>query len=79
MTAFGGAMTSNVAFALRGLLSKKVKAESKSENLTSSNLYSILTLISFFLFYRLLWCSRATSSVQRGRPWRTSRRSRRRS
>ena len=50
MTAFGGAMTSNVAFALRGLLSKKVKAESKSENLTSSNLYSILTLISFFLF-----------------------------
>merc|ERR1719353_2731625 len=50
MTAFGGAMTSNVAFALRGLLSKRVKAESKSENLTSSNLYSVLTLISFFLY-----------------------------
>merc|ERR1711937_245756 len=50
MAAFGGAMTSNVAFALRGLLSKKVKAESKSENLSSSNLYSVLTLISFFLF-----------------------------
>merc|ERR1712078_433658 len=40
----------NVAFALRGLLSKKVKAESKSENLSSSNLCSVLTLISFFLF-----------------------------
>jgi solute carrier family 35 protein E1 len=48
--AFGGAMTSNLAFSLRGLLSKRVKAESKSENLTSSNLYSVLTLISFFLF-----------------------------
>mmetsp|Transcript_30262 Transcript_30262/g.90969 ORF Transcript_30262/g.90969 Transcript_30262/m.90969 type:complete len:327 (+) Transcript_30262:116-1096(+) len=48
--AFGGAMVSNVAFSLRGLLSKRVKAESKSANLTSSNLYSILTLMSFFLF-----------------------------
>ena len=48
--AFGGAMTSNLAFSLRGLLSKRVKAETKSENLTSSNLYSVLTLISFFLF-----------------------------
>ena len=48
--AFGGAMTSNLAFSLRGLLSKRVKAETKSENLTSSNLYAVLTLISFFLF-----------------------------
>jgi len=48
--AFGGAMTSNVAFSLRGLLSKRVKAESKSVNLTSSNLYAVLTMISFFLF-----------------------------
>ena len=43
-------MTSNIAFSLRGLLSKKVKANTRSENLTSSNLYSILTLISFCLF-----------------------------
>jgi len=50
MTAFGGAMVSNVAFALRGLLSKRVKAESKSKNFSSSNLYSVLTLMSFCLF-----------------------------
>ena len=48
--AFGGAMMSNLAFSLRGLLSKKFKAESKAENLTSSNLYSIMTLLSFVLF-----------------------------
>lgn len=48
--AFGGAMTSNLAFSLRGILSKKFKAETRAENLTSSNLYSIMTLLSFFLF-----------------------------
>ena len=69
--AFGGAMVSNVAFSLRGLLSKRVKAESKSANLTSSNLYSILTLMSFFLFlpflrprgHRLLGGSRSEFSA----------------
>lgn len=48
--AFGGAMMSNLAFSLRGLLSKRFKAESKAENLTSANLYSVLTLLSFILF-----------------------------
>ncbi|KAJ8600108.1 hypothetical protein CTAYLR_003467 [Chrysophaeum taylorii] len=48
--AFAGAMTSNIAFALRGILSKKFKAETKAENLTSSNLYSVMTLLAFFLF-----------------------------
>mmetsp|Transcript_1117 Transcript_1117/g.3806 ORF Transcript_1117/g.3806 Transcript_1117/m.3806 type:complete len:327 (-) Transcript_1117:92-1072(-) len=48
--AFGGAMTSNIAFALRGILSKKFKAETKAENLTSSNLYSVMTLLAFVLF-----------------------------
>ena len=48
--ALGGAMTSNIAFALRGILSKKFKAETKAENLSSSNLYSVMTLLSFMLF-----------------------------
>ena len=47
--AFAGAMGSNVCFSLRGLLSKQVKAEAKSENLTSENLYALITLMSFFL------------------------------
>mmetsp|Transcript_7848 Transcript_7848/g.24056 ORF Transcript_7848/g.24056 Transcript_7848/m.24056 type:complete len:330 (-) Transcript_7848:407-1396(-) len=48
--AFAGAMTSNLAFSLRGILSKKFKAETTAQNLTSSNLYSVMTLLSFFLF-----------------------------
>jgi len=48
--AFAGAMTSNLAFSLRGLLSKQFKAETKATNLTSANLYSILTGLSFVLF-----------------------------
>lgn len=48
--AFGGAMTSNLAFSLRGLLSKKFKAESKASNLSSANLYAVITLLSFILF-----------------------------
>lgn len=48
--AFGGAMASNLAFSLRGILSKKFKAETTAENLSSANLYSAMTLLSFFLF-----------------------------
>jgi len=48
--AFAGAMTSNMAFSLRGILSKRYKAETNAENLTSANLYSIMTLLSFILF-----------------------------
>jgi len=50
IVALSGAMTSNIAFALRGLLSKKFKAETKAENLSSSNLYSVMTLLAFLLF-----------------------------
>lgn len=47
--ALGGAMTSNVAFSLRGILSKKFKAETQS-GISSPNLYSVLTMLAFFLF-----------------------------
>jgi len=50
MVALGGAMISNVAFALRAILSKKFRAETNATNLTSANLYSVITLLSFILF-----------------------------
>ena len=43
-------MTSNICFALRGTLSKKVtSAIPKEKNLTSTNLYALMTFICFFL------------------------------
>jgi solute carrier family 35 protein E1 len=49
-TAVAGAMTSNICFALRGTLSKKVtSAIPKEKNLTSTNLYALMTFICFFL------------------------------
>lgn len=45
-----GAMLSNGCFALRGILSKKVTAGvSKEKNLTSTNLYAIMTFLCFVL------------------------------
>ena len=43
-------MTSNICFALRGTLSNKVtSAIPKEKNLTSTNLYALMTFICFFL------------------------------
>merc|ERR1719453_1912292 len=47
--ALWGAVTSNVAFASRAVLSKATMAEPVGENMGASNLYGILTIIAFIL------------------------------
>jgi solute carrier family 35 protein E1 len=47
--AFGSAMLSNVSSAFRGILAKKAMSKPQGENMTESNLYAVLTIMSFSL------------------------------
>jgi len=48
-TALSGAMASNVACAIRGLLSKSAMKEGIGENMGPANLFSVLTILAFFM------------------------------
>jgi len=48
-TALIGAMTSNLACAMRGILSKPLMNQSIGENLTPENLFSVLTILALFM------------------------------
>jgi solute carrier family 35 protein E1 len=45
--AFGAAMLSNVSSAFRGIVAKKAMSKPQGENMTESNLYGVLTIMSF--------------------------------
>jgi len=45
-TSFGGAMTSNIACALRGVFAKQSMGKPQGENMNASNLYSVLTILA---------------------------------
>jgi len=45
--AFGSAMLSNVSSAFRGIVAKKAMSKPQGENMTESNLYGVLTIMSF--------------------------------
>merc|ERR1719352_2084996 len=47
--AFGSAMLSNVSSAFRGIVAKKAMSKPQGENMTESNLYGVLTIMSFLL------------------------------
>jgi solute carrier family 35 protein E1 len=47
--AFGAAMLSNVSSAFRGIVAKKAMSKPQGENMTESNLYAVLTIMSFSL------------------------------
>merc|ERR1719161_2108654 len=47
--AFGSAMLSNVSSAYRGIVAKKAMSKPQGENMTESNLYGVLTIMSFLL------------------------------
>jgi solute carrier family 35 protein E1 len=47
--AFGSAMLSNVSSAFRGIVAKKAMSKPQGENMTESNLYGVLTIMSFSL------------------------------
>jgi solute carrier family 35 protein E1 len=47
--AFGAAMLSNVSSAFRGIVAKKAMSKPQGENMTESNLYGVLTIMSFTL------------------------------
>jgi len=49
MKALYGALTSNVAFASRAVLSKKTMTTPVGENMNAPNLYGVLTIIAFIL------------------------------
>jgi len=49
MKALYGALTSNVAFASRAVLSKKTMDKPVGENMNAPNLYGVLTIIAFIL------------------------------
>ena len=44
---FGGAMGSNLSFAIRGIFSKKAMANPVGENMGPANLFAVLTIMSF--------------------------------
>ncbi|GMH67753.1 hypothetical protein TrVE_jg6809 [Triparma verrucosa] len=46
-TSFGGAMGSNVSFAIRGIFSKKLMVKPVGENMDPANLFAVLTIMSF--------------------------------
>lgn len=48
---FGGAMLSNVSFAIRGIFSKRAMKNSSAlgENLSPPNIFAVLTIMSFFI------------------------------
>mmetsp|Transcript_18397 Transcript_18397/g.24278 ORF Transcript_18397/g.24278 Transcript_18397/m.24278 type:complete len:372 (+) Transcript_18397:75-1190(+) len=48
-TSFGGAMTSNVACALRGVFAKVSMGKPQGKNMNASNLYSVLTIMACVL------------------------------
>lgn len=50
-TSFGGAMISNVSFAIRGIFSKRAMGNSDElgDNLSPPNIFALLTLMSFLL------------------------------
>jgi solute carrier family 35 protein E1 len=47
--AFGSAMLSNVSSAFRGIVAKKAMSKPQGENMTETNLYGVLTIMSFAL------------------------------
>ncbi|CAM9417135.1 unnamed protein product [Discosporangium mesarthrocarpum] len=47
--AFGNAMGSNTASALRGIMGKKQMGKPVGENMSAANLYAVLTIISFLM------------------------------
>jgi solute carrier family 35 protein E1 len=47
--AFGSAMMSNVAGAVRAILAKKQMGKPQGENMSDANLYAVLTIMSFML------------------------------
>jgi len=46
-TSFGGAMGSNLSFALRGIFSKKAMSAPVGEHMGPANLFAVLTIMSF--------------------------------
>ncbi|CAN0058226.1 unnamed protein product [Heterosigma akashiwo] len=48
-TALAGAMTSNFACAMRGLVSKMVMKDGIGKNMDAQNLFSVLTILAFFM------------------------------
>ncbi|GMI18256.1 hypothetical protein TrLO_g2753 [Triparma laevis f. longispina] len=48
-TSFGGAMGSNLSFAIRGIFSKKLMTSPVGENMDPANLFAVLTIMSFTL------------------------------
>mmetsp|Transcript_12921 Transcript_12921/g.26387 ORF Transcript_12921/g.26387 Transcript_12921/m.26387 type:complete len:318 (+) Transcript_12921:31-984(+) len=46
-TSFGGAMGSNLSFAIRGIFSKKAMKNPVGENMGPANLFAVLTIMSF--------------------------------
>ncbi|CAN0441775.1 unnamed protein product, partial [Hapterophycus canaliculatus] len=53
--AFGGAMTSNVAAASRGVLAKASMDKPKGENMDAGNLYGVMTILATFMLAPFAW------------------------
>jgi len=47
-TSFGGAMGSNLSFAIRGIFSKRMMSNPIGTNMGPANLFAVLTIMSFF-------------------------------
>jgi solute carrier family 35 protein E1 len=63
--AFGAAMLSNLAFALRAVLSKVAMTTPNSgKNLTSPNVFAIVTLIAFFFSVPMALCGEGSTFVE---------------
>ncbi|CAM9882622.1 unnamed protein product [Ectocarpus sp. 6 AP-2014] len=53
--AFGGAMTSNVAAASRGVLAKASMDKPKGENMDAGNLYGVMTILATIMLAPFAW------------------------